>query len=61
VRDYEARIDVSEAMVLVAMGGNMLRRTTHPSVSKRTLSVLQRSRSLRTTSPVWMMGSTSKA
>ena len=30
VRDYEARIDVSEAMILVAMGGNMLRRTTHP-------------------------------
>ena len=30
VRDYEARIDVSEAMILVAMGGNMLCRTTHP-------------------------------
>ena len=30
VRDYEARIDVSEAMVLVAMGGNLLRRNTHP-------------------------------
>ena len=30
VRDYEARIDVSEAMILVAMGGNLLRRTTHP-------------------------------
>ena len=26
VRDYEARIDVLEAMILVAMGGNMLRR-----------------------------------
>ena len=30
VRDYEARIDVSEAMILVAMGSNLLRRTTHP-------------------------------
>ena len=30
VRDYEARIDVSEPMVLVAMGGNLLRRNTHP-------------------------------
>ena len=38
VRDYEERIDVSQAMILVAMGGNLLRRTTHPRVSKRTLS-----------------------
>jgi transposase len=30
VRDYETRIDVSEAMILVAMGGNLLRRNTHP-------------------------------
>ena len=30
VRDYEQRIDVSEAMILVAMGENLLRRTTHP-------------------------------
>jgi transposase len=30
VRDYEKRIDVSQAMILVAMGGNMLRRNTHP-------------------------------
>jgi len=30
VRDYEARIDVSEAMILVAMGGNLLRRNAHP-------------------------------
>ena len=29
VRDYEARIDVSEAMVLVAMGANLLRRNAH--------------------------------
>jgi hypothetical protein len=26
VRDYEARIDVSEAMILLAMGGNLLRK-----------------------------------
>jgi hypothetical protein len=30
VRDYEARLDVSEAMILVAMGANLLRRTTPP-------------------------------
>jgi len=30
VRDYEARIDVSEAMILVAMGGNLLRKNAHP-------------------------------
>ena len=30
VRDYEQRIDVSHAMILVAMGGNLLRRTAHP-------------------------------
>lgn len=30
VRDYERRIDVSHAMILVAMGGNLLRRNTHP-------------------------------
>ena len=30
VRDYEPRIDVSHAMILVAMGGNLLRRTAHP-------------------------------
>ena len=30
VRDYEQRIDVSHAMILVAMGGNLLRRTVHP-------------------------------
>lgn len=29
-RDYEARLDVSEAMILVAMGGNLLRRNAHP-------------------------------
>ena len=30
VRDYERRIDVSTAMILVAMGGNLLRRNAHP-------------------------------
>jgi hypothetical protein len=30
VRDYQPRIDASQAMILVAMGGNLLRRTTHP-------------------------------
>ena len=30
VRDYEKRLDVSEAMILVALGSNLLRRTTHP-------------------------------
>jgi len=30
VRDYEKRIDVSHAMILVAMGGNLIRRNAHP-------------------------------
>jgi transposase len=30
VRDYERRIDVSHAMILVAMSGNLLRRNAHP-------------------------------
>ena len=30
VRDYEARLDVSEAMIDIAMGGLLLRRLTHP-------------------------------
>ena len=30
LRDYEQRIDVSHAMILVAMGGNLLRRNAHP-------------------------------
>lgn len=30
VRDYEARIDVSKDMILVAMGSNLLRRNAHP-------------------------------
>jgi len=29
VRDYEARIDVSEAMIHLAMGGLLLRRISH--------------------------------
>ncbi len=30
VRDYERRIDVSKAMIFVAMGGNLIRRNAHP-------------------------------
>ena len=30
VRDYEARVDVSEAMIDIAMGGLLTRRITHP-------------------------------
>lgn len=30
VRDYEQRIDVSEAMIHVALGSLMLRRIVHP-------------------------------
>lgn len=30
VRDYERRIDVSTAMIHVAMGGVLIRRNTHP-------------------------------
>ena len=30
VRDYEKLIDVSHAMILVAMGGNLVRRNAHP-------------------------------
>ena len=30
VRDYEKRIDISQAMILVTMGGNLLRRNAHP-------------------------------
>ena len=30
VRDYERRIDVSTAMILVAMARNLLRRNAHP-------------------------------
>ena len=30
VRDYEARIDVSHAMIDIAMGGLLVRRITHP-------------------------------
>ena len=30
VRDYERRIDLSHAMILVAMGSNLMRRTAHP-------------------------------
>ncbi len=30
VRDYERRIDVSQAMILVAMRANLTRRNAHP-------------------------------
>ncbi|MFT8523536.1 transposase [Gluconobacter oxydans] len=30
VRDYERRIDVSHAMIFVAMGANLMRRNAHP-------------------------------
>ncbi|HVB80770.1 MAG TPA: IS5/IS1182 family transposase, partial [Candidatus Binataceae bacterium] len=30
VRDYEERLDVSEAMIFMAMGNPILRRITHP-------------------------------
>ncbi|EHH13641.1 putative transposase [Mesorhizobium amorphae CCNWGS0123] len=30
VPDYEQRIDVSHAMILVAMGGNLIPRNAHP-------------------------------
>jgi len=30
VRDYEQRIDLSEAMIYVALGSLMLRRIVHP-------------------------------
>lgn len=30
VRDYERRIDVSKAMLLVTMGANLMRRNAHP-------------------------------
>lgn len=30
VRDYGARVDVSEAMIDIAMGGLMIRRLAHP-------------------------------
>jgi hypothetical protein len=30
VRDYEQRLDVSEAMILIAMAGFLLRRNAHP-------------------------------
>jgi hypothetical protein len=33
VRDYEARLDVSEAMIHLAMGGILLRRISHQGCS----------------------------
>ena len=37
VRDYEERIDCSEAMIHVALGSVLLRRIAHDSEFKRTL------------------------
>lgn len=30
VRDYKKRIDASHSMILVAMGGNVIRRNAYP-------------------------------
>jgi hypothetical protein len=30
VRDYERRLDVSEAMIFIAMGSLLIRRISHP-------------------------------
>ena len=30
VRDYERRIDVSKAMIHIALGANLIRRNAHP-------------------------------
>lgn len=35
VRDYERRIDVSKAMILVAMGGNLAQRNEPPRLCRR--------------------------
>ncbi|TGT35866.1 IS5 family transposase [Mesorhizobium sp. M8A.F.Ca.ET.165.01.1.1] len=40
VRDYEQRVDVSHAMILVAMGGDLIRRNAHPRFSKGTLKAV---------------------
>ncbi|TCS34830.1 hypothetical protein EDC15_10238 [Acetobacter aceti NBRC 14818] len=29
VRDYERRVDVSQAMIFVALGANLMRRNVH--------------------------------
>jgi hypothetical protein len=41
IRDYEQRIDVSEAMIHVALGSPMLRRIAPLSMLKRTLRGLR--------------------
>lgn len=38
VRDYDKRIDLSQAMIVVAMGGNLLRRNARPGFFKWTLT-----------------------
>jgi transposase len=37
VRDHEKRIDVSTAVIHIAMGSLLIRRNAHPRLSKRTL------------------------
>lgn len=37
VRDYEARVDVFEAMIYAAMTNSLICRIVHPRVSKQTL------------------------
>lgn len=41
VRDYEARLDVSEAMIYAAMSSSLIRPIVHPGVFKRTLTALR--------------------
>lgn len=38
VRDYEKRLDVSEAMIELAIGALLLRRIAHPRILKQALS-----------------------
>lgn len=38
VHDYERHIDVSRTMIRIALGGILLRRNAHPSISKRVQS-----------------------
>lgn len=41
VRDYEARLDVSEAMIYAAMSSSLIRPIVHPGVFKRTLTAVR--------------------
>ena len=44
VRDYEERLDVSEAMIHIAMGGLLIRRLTHPFFSIAAMPIAASSR-----------------